>query len=89
VHGFETDEVTGGAGAEFYLYTWTVGPGQASGSLDVNSSLANATAGENGSVSVTWSGIDPKTHLGTITHDDGQSGAGLLPLEITLIEIEN
>lgn len=85
VHGFETDQVTGGPGADFDLFIWTVGPNDNLGNLTVITPPA-AVAGETGPVSVSWSGIDHATHLGAITHNDGSGGE---PFDITIIEIEN
>jgi hypothetical protein len=79
VHGFNTDGPT----AVFDLFIWTVGPTDNLGNLTVVGP-DQAVTGESGSVQVNWSGLEPETHLGLITHSDGVE-----PLEITLIEVQN
>ena len=83
VHGFETDQVTGGPGAEFKLFIWTVGPGDTLGNVTFIPPAA-AVTGETAKVSVSWDTIDPETHLGAITHGDGADLS-----EITIVTIEN
>jgi subtilisin family serine protease len=83
VHGFETDQVTGGPGAEFTLFVWTVGPNDELGNV---SFVAPNTAvtGETAEISLSWDSIDQATHLGAITHGDGSDLS-----EITIVTIEN
>ena len=81
VHGFETE----GPEAIFDLFIWTVGPFDNLGNLSVTGPT-EALTGETGNVSVSWSELEFATHLGTITHSDGTDE---LPLELTLIEIQN
>jgi hypothetical protein len=81
VHGFDTD----GSEAIFDLFIWTVGPFDNLGNLSVTGPT-EALTGETGNVSVSWSELEFATHLGTITHSDG---ADELPLELTVIEIQN
>ncbi|MGI9342570.1 MAG: S8 family serine peptidase [Gammaproteobacteria bacterium] len=79
VHGFETEAPT----TEFELFVWTVGPGDNLGNLSVTTP-GEAISGETGTVSIGWDGLERQTHLGTVTHSDGED-----VLEVTLIEIEN
>jgi subtilisin family serine protease len=79
VHGFETEA----ASTTFDLFVWTVGPGDNLGNLAV-STPSEAISGETGTVSIGWDGLERQTHLGTVTHSDGED-----VLEVTLIEIEN
>jgi len=81
VHGFETE----GSGAIFDLFIWTVGPFDNLGNLSVTGPT-DAVTGETGSIDVSWSELEFATHLGTITHTDGTDA---LPLELTIIEIQN
>jgi hypothetical protein len=79
VHGFET----AAASTTFDLFIWTVGPGDNAGNPQL-SAPSEAVSGQTGSVSVSWDGLDRLTHLGIITHTDGQD-----PLEVTIVEIQN
>jgi len=69
VHGFETDQVAGGPGANYSLLAWTLGmidnPGNmtASGPPFVN-------AGGTDDVTVSWTGLPPDNlYLGGISHN--------------------
>ena len=79
VHGFETD----GPDATFDLFIWTVGPRDNLGSLNVTTPT-KAVSGEAGNISVSWDNLERETHLGAITHSDGDE-----PLEVTILEIRN
>jgi subtilisin family serine protease len=83
VHGFNTDQVVGGPGAEFKLFIWTVGPGDTLGDVTFMPPSA-AVTGETANVSLSWDTIDHETHVGAITHGDGANLA-----EITIVTIEN
>ena len=65
------------------LFIWTIGPGDNLGNLSVTAP-GEAISGETGQVSISWDGLERQTHLGTVTHSDGED-----VLEVTLIEIEN
>jgi subtilisin family serine protease len=69
VHGFETDQVAGGPGANYSILAWTLGmidnPGNmtASGPPFVN-------AGSTDDVTVNWTGLSPDNlYLGGISHN--------------------
>lgn len=79
VHGFET----AGPNTTFDLFIWTVGPGDNLGDLST-SIPSEAISGESGTISLSWDGLERQTHLGTITHSDGEKD-----LEVTVIEIQN
>ena len=79
VHGFETEA----ASTTFDLFIWTVGPGDNAGDPQL-SVPSEAVGGETGSVAISWDGLDRLTHLGVITHTNGQD-----PLEVTVVEIQN
>ncbi|NND37498.1 MAG: S8 family serine peptidase [Gammaproteobacteria bacterium] len=79
VHGFDTEA----ASTTFDLFIWTVGPGDNLGNLSV-STPSEAISGETGTISVSWDGLERQTHLGAITHGDGEE-----TLEVTVIEIQN
>jgi hypothetical protein len=90
VHGFDTE----GVNTDFDLYVWTVGTTDHLGN-PVLTAPAGATDGTKGTVTVSWDGLEThrdglelKAHLGTVTHDD-QNPDAVLPLEITVIEIQH
>lgn len=83
VHGFDTDDVTNGPGAQFTLFVWNVGPTDMLGNLTVTGPT-EAASGVTNTVNVSWSGIDAERHIGVITHSDGTN-----VLEDTVIYIEN
>jgi subtilisin family serine protease len=68
VHGFETDQVAGGPGANYSLFTWSLGANEAAG----NSSVTAPTTVANGDridVGLQWSGLAPASrYLGAISH---------------------
>jgi hypothetical protein len=83
VHGFETDQVTGGPGAEFELFIWTVGSQSDAGDVSFLAPTA-AVTGTTANVSLSWDALETETHLGAITHSDGADLS-----EITIVTIEN
>ena len=86
VHGFETDQVVGGPGAEFTLFIWTVGPSDTLGNV-VMTPPAAAVTGEAANISVSWDTIDHKTHLGAITHTDGADLSEITIIKPILVRI--
>jgi hypothetical protein len=83
VHGFRTDEVAGGPGAEFALSVWVLGNVDDRGNLNVSAPTA-ATAGQTEDIELLWNGLPDARYLGGITHDDN---TGDLPLEFTVITL--
>jgi len=68
VHGYETDDVAGGPGANYSLFTWSFGISDAVGNLGVTAPAA-VSAGDRLDLDVNWSSLDPATHyLGAISH---------------------
>jgi subtilisin family serine protease len=83
IHGFETDPVAGGPGANYSLFTWSFGVADDVGNLDVTAP-ATVVEGDRLSLDLTWSGLDPGTrYLGAISHD---TPLGLY--EITIVDID-
>jgi subtilisin family serine protease len=68
VHGFETDQVAGGPGANYSLFTWSVGSNANAG----NATLAAPTTVNNGErvdLQLQWSGLSSGSrYLGAISH---------------------
>jgi hypothetical protein len=84
VHGFETDEVAGGPGANYQLLGWSIGIIDDEGNMTA-SGPAFVGAGTSGTVTVNWSNLGPNTiYLGGISHNTPQGLSGL-----TLITIGN
>jgi hypothetical protein len=84
IHGFETDEITGGPGAFYRLLGWSFGLTDDQGNMAVNGpSFANAGTAD--TITVDWSGLASDTiYLGGISHNTPQGISG-----ITLIRIGN
>ncbi len=84
VHGFETDEIQGGPGANYQLLAWGLGITDDNGNMNA-SGPAFVSAGTTGVVSVDWAGLISNTiYLGGISHNTPQGLSGL-----TLITIGN
>ena len=74
IHGFETDQVNGGPGANYELLYWTLGLNDDPGNLQITAP-ASATEGDTSSIGAAWSGLDSREfYLGGISHN---SAAGL------------
>ena len=84
VHGFATDNVAGGDGANFTLLGWSFGLVDDQGNMTASGpGFVNAGTTEN--VDVSWFGLEPDTiYLGGISHNTPQGLAGL-----TVIRIRN
>jgi len=84
VHGFETDEVSGGPGANYQLLGWAFGINDDKGNMSA-SGPAFVSAGATETVTINWSGLVSNTiYLGGISHNTPQGISGL-----TLITIGN
>jgi hypothetical protein len=84
VHGFETDQVQGGPGANYQLLAWGLGISDDRGNMSA-SGPAFVNAGTTGTVDVDWAGLISNTiYLGAISHNTPQGLSG-----ITLITISN
>lgn len=84
IHGFETDNVAGGPGANYTLLGWAFGLVDDQGNMTADGpAFVNAGTTEN--VTVNWSGLASNTiYLGGISHNTPQ---GLVAL--TIIQIRN
>jgi hypothetical protein len=68
VHGFETDQVAGGPGANYSLFTWSLGQNDIAGNLSASAPTTVAN-GDRVDVQLQWSGLDPAArYLGAISH---------------------
>ncbi len=84
VHGFETDEVTGGPGANYSLLAWSFGINDDRGNMTATGP-ALVSAGTTADITIDWTGLNSNTiYLGGISHNTPQ---GLS--ELTIITIGN
>ena len=84
VHGFETDNVTGGPGASYDIVAWQFGINDDQGNMTVNAPTF-VSSGSTVDVTVDWAGLLPDTiYLGGISHTTPEGLAG-----ITVISIQN
>ncbi len=84
IHGFETDEVAGGAGANYQILAWWFGIVDDAGNMTATGP-AFVGAGTAGDVTIDWNGLISNTiYLGGISHNTPQ---GLS--ELTIITIGN
>ncbi|MDH3417540.1 MAG: hypothetical protein OEM64_14625, partial [Gammaproteobacteria bacterium] len=84
VHGFETDQVSGGPGANYQLLGWAIGIVDDAGNMSA-SGPAFVSPGTTADVTVDWSGLTSNTiYLGGISHNTPQGLSGL-----TIITIGN
>ncbi len=81
VHGFRTDEVAGGPGANFDLSVWTFGVNDNRSNLSITAP-ADASLGQTGSINLQWTDLEPARYLGGITHDDGFQALAFTVLSI-------
>jgi hypothetical protein len=69
VHGFETDQVAGGPGANYSIFVWSFGIDDDVGNLAVAGPNA-VSAGDHVELALTWSQLTPgMRYLGAISHD--------------------
>ena len=84
VHGFETDDVSGGPGTNYTLLGWAFGVQDDAGNMTATGpNFVNAGTTED--VTVEWNGLLPDTiYLGGISHVTPEGRVAL-----TVISIEN
>jgi len=69
VHGYETDDVAGGPGANYSLFTWSFGFNDVVGNLSVTAP-ASVTTGDRLDLDVNWASLDSgMRYLGAISHN--------------------
>jgi subtilisin family serine protease len=69
VHGFETDQVAGGPGANYSIFIWSLGIDDDLGNLTVAGPSA-VSAGDRVNLALSWSQLAPAMrYLGAISHD--------------------
>ncbi|MEJ2602915.1 MAG: S8 family serine peptidase [Gammaproteobacteria bacterium] len=84
IHGFETDEVAGGPGANYRLFAWAFGLADDAGNMSV-SAPSSVSAGSTETIRVDWSGLTvDRRYLGAVSHI---TPTGLIAL--TIVNIRN
>ncbi len=84
VHGFETDQISGGEGTHYQVLSWVIGINDDKGNMSA-SGPAFVSAGTTGDVTIDWSGLISNTiYLGGVSHITPQ---GLS--ELTIVTIGN
>jgi len=82
IHGFETDEIQGGPGANYQLLGWAFGVTDDQGNMSANGP-AFVAAGTTQTVTVEWANLLGSTiYLGGISHNTPQGISGLTLLTI-------
>jgi subtilisin family serine protease len=94
IHGFETDEVNGGPGANTSLYVWAVGDNDNQGALVIGGDPASVSAGSTAILTADWNSLAPALYLGGISHVGRDNNGDLITTDqdgnalITLINID-
>jgi hypothetical protein len=84
IHGYETDEVSGGPGATYDLLAWSIGTIDDKGNMTATGP-AFVNAGTTADITVNWTGLLSNTiYLGGISHNTPQGLSGL-----TIVTIGN
>lgn len=84
VHGFETDQVSGGPGAVYSLLAWSIGNVDDKGNMTATGP-AFVNAGTTADVTINWAGLQSNTiYLGGVSHVTPQGVSAL-----TIITIGN
>jgi len=68
IHGFETDEITGGPGAATSLFVWSIDENIDRGNLVLSGAPDNVTAGSMSSIAASWQSLAPALYLGGVMH---------------------
>ncbi len=83
IHGFETDQVAGGPGANFELFAWSFGVNDNVGNMAV-AAPQSVASGDQVTLDLDWGQLEPATrYLGAISHN---TPAGLEALTIVTID---
>lgn len=70
VHGFETDEVAGGPGAEYELFAWSFGSDDDRGNFRLATPATPVLAGDRLDFEFDWGPLEPNTrYVGAVAHD--------------------
>jgi len=82
VHGFETDDITGGPGARYRLFAWSFGRNDVVGNASIVFPTS-VTDGDHTALELTWGPLAPATrYFGAISHNTPNGPYGLTLLRI-------
>jgi hypothetical protein len=82
VHGFATDEIAGGPGANYSLFTWSLGANDDAGNLSLTAPTTVAN-GERRDFALAWSGLEAASrYLGAVSHTTPEGFYGLTVLDV-------
>ena len=94
IHGFETDEINLGPGANTSLYVWAVGDNDNQGTLVIGGNPTSVSAGSTALLTADWNSLAPALYLGGISHIGRDNNGDLITTDengdppITLIDID-
>ena len=94
IHGFETDEITGGPGAATSLFVWSIGENVDHDNLVLSGTPDNVTSGSTGTIAASWQSLAPALYLGGVMHFGVDQNGDLVTVDnfddplITLIDID-
>ena len=94
IHGFETDEITGGPGAATSLFVWSIGENVDHDNLVLSGTPDNVTSGSTGTIAASWQSLAPALYLGGVMHFGVDQNSDLVTVDnfddplITLIDID-
>ena len=83
VHGFETDEVSGGPGANFSLFTWLVGNADQPGNLAIDGPTFVSNGGREAYTARWQSLVTGNRYFGIVVHSAEGEPAALTRVSIT------
>jgi hypothetical protein len=75
VHGFQTDQVSGGPGAHYELFGWALGNDDSAGNMQVEYT-PQVTNGDRQDFTLDWGPLQPGMYLGAIAHQTPYQSAG-------------
>jgi hypothetical protein len=82
VHGFETDQIAGGPGANYSLFTWAIGANDNVGNLSVTAPTT-VTNGDRVDAQLQWSGLAPASrYLGAVSHTTPSGLSGVTVINV-------
>ena len=84
VHGFQTDQVTGGPGAHYELFGWSLGANDSAGNMQVEYT-PQVSNGDRQDFKLDWGPLAPGLYLGAIAHQTPYDAAGGF-YELTLVD---
>jgi hypothetical protein len=83
VHGYETDQIAGGPGANYSLFTWSFGNNDIVGNLSITAP-ATVGNGDRFDFPLQWSTLEPASrYLGAISHTTPAGLYGLTIVNVT------